>query len=96
MNAMWDPDAMKSVASELEPGDHYAVLELNSNCSREDIREAYYFLARRYHPDRFRAGYMRDLLGRIEAFFTQVTEAYNTLLLHSKPSQRTSSWMAST
>jgi tetratricopeptide (TPR) repeat protein len=62
-----------------EGADHYSLLELGSACSAEDIREAYYFLARRYHPDRFRAGELVDLLPRIEEFFTRVTEAYNTL-----------------
>ena len=58
---------------------HYGVLELNATANEDDIRSSYYLLARRYHPDRFRAGELKDLLPRIEAFFAQVTEAYNTL-----------------
>lgn len=65
--------------------DYYAVLELNHTCVAEQIRSAYYFLARRYHPDRFRTGKLEDLRGRIESYFTQVTEAYNTL---TDPRQR--------
>jgi curved DNA-binding protein CbpA len=60
-------------------GDHYGVLELPSASNETQVREAYYFLARRYHPDRFRTGPLRDLLERIETYFAQVTEAYNTL-----------------
>jgi curved DNA-binding protein CbpA len=59
--------------------DFYGVLEMGPGCTRDDIRHAYYYLARRYHPDRFRAGSMVDLLPRIEAYFSHVTEAYNTL-----------------
>lgn len=59
--------------------DAYAVLEMNLTSTRDDIRSAYYFLARRYHPDRFRAGPLEDLLPQIESYFAQVTEAYNTL-----------------
>jgi tetratricopeptide (TPR) repeat protein len=59
--------------------DHYAVLGLDHNARRDQIREAYYALARRYHPDRFRAGALSDLLSRFEEFFIHVTEAYNTL-----------------
>ncbi len=59
--------------------DHYAVLGLNPTCLQEEIRDAYYYLARRYHPDRFRAGSLANMLERIESYFTQVTEAYNTL-----------------
>ena len=58
---------------------HYGVLELNAQADEDEIRSSYYLLARRYHPDRFRSGEMLDLLPRIEAFFSQVTEAYNTL-----------------
>lgn len=59
--------------------DHYGVLGLPRGATVEDIRNAYYSLARRYHPDRFRAGKLQDLLPRMEQYFTTVTEAYNTL-----------------
>jgi tetratricopeptide (TPR) repeat protein len=65
--------------------DAYTMLELNASCSPDEIRDAYYFLARRYHPDRFRAGSLQDMLPRIESFFAQVTESYNTLF---NPEQR--------
>ena len=60
--------------------DHYAVLGVKLECTADEVRDAYYFLARRYHPDRFRAGDLADMLGDIERYFTQVTEAYNTLI----------------
>jgi tetratricopeptide (TPR) repeat protein len=66
--------------------DHYGVLGLDRTTRTDAIREAYYALARRYHPDRFRAGPLADLLPRFEEFFTHVTEAYNTL---SDPASRT-------
>ena len=59
--------------------EHYAVLGLDRSARREQIREAYYALARRYHPDRFRSGELTDLLPRFEEFFARVTAAYNTL-----------------
>ncbi|HXV75207.1 MAG TPA: J domain-containing protein [Candidatus Polarisedimenticolaceae bacterium] len=62
-----------------DESDHYAVLGLTQKAAADEIRDAYYYLARRYHPDRHRTGELRDLMGRIEAFFTKVTEAYNTL-----------------
>jgi tetratricopeptide (TPR) repeat protein len=60
--------------------DHYAVLGVKTDCALPEIRDAYYFLARRYHPDRFRTGPLGDMLGEIEHYFRQVTEAYNTLI----------------
>ena len=59
--------------------EHYAMLGLDRQARREQIREAYYALARRYHPDRFRSGALTDLLPRFEEFFARVTAAYNTL-----------------
>ncbi len=59
--------------------DHYAVLGLDRSASRTRIRDAYYALARRYHPDRFRSGPLKGLREQVERYFTQVTEAYNTL-----------------
>jgi DnaJ-domain-containing protein 1 len=59
--------------------DHYAVLGIDRGARRDAVRNAYYALARRYHPDRFRSGPLADLLPRFEEFFTHVTDAYNTL-----------------
>jgi len=45
-------EARLALASE---AGHYGVLGLDRAASREKIRSAYYALARRYHPDRFRS-----------------------------------------
>jgi curved DNA-binding protein CbpA len=62
-----------------ENATHYGILELSPSVAQERIRDAYYVLARKYHPDRFRAGSLSDLLQSIEGYFSRVTEAYNTL-----------------
>ena len=59
--------------------DHYGVLGVDRTSRIKVIREAYYALARRYHPDRFRSGPLVDLLPKFEDFFRQVTDAHNTL-----------------
>jgi tetratricopeptide (TPR) repeat protein len=59
--------------------DHYGVLAVDRTARLKVIREAYYALARRYHPDRFRSGPLADLLPRFEDFFMLVTDAHNTL-----------------
>jgi DnaJ-domain-containing protein 1 len=59
--------------------DHYGVLGVDRTARLKQVREAYYALARRYHPDRFRSGPLADLLPRFEDFFMLVTDAHNTL-----------------
>lgn len=66
-------------------GDHYAVLGISRDASAETVRSAYYAVARRYHPDRFRSGGLQDLLPKFESFFAFVTEAHNVL---GDPQQR--------
>lgn len=65
--------------------DHYGVLGVERRAKLKVIREAYYAIARRYHPDRFRSGPLSDLLSRFEDFFMLVTDAHNTL---SDPKRR--------
>ena len=59
--------------------DHYGVLGVDHTARLRLVREAYYALARRFHPDRFRSGPLADLLPRFEDFFMLVTDAYNTI-----------------
>jgi curved DNA-binding protein CbpA len=68
-----------AVLGRVTGADHYGILGLERRALREEIRDAYYSLARRYHPDRFRAGDLHRYLSQMEAYFTKVTEAYNTL-----------------
>jgi curved DNA-binding protein CbpA len=50
-----------------------------------DIKTAYYQLAKKFHPDRHRNAEHLDLRSKLEALFSLVTQAYDTL---SEPSQR--------
>lgn len=59
--------------------DHYGVLGIKEDADESKIREAYYYLARRLHPDLLR-GRFGDLLSQIESYFSRVTAAYNTLV----------------
>jgi curved DNA-binding protein CbpA len=73
-------DEILSRVARAAESDHYAVLGLTGDASAQAVRAAYYYLARRYHPDRFRAGDLQDLFDEIEGYFVRVTEAYNTLI----------------
>ena len=58
---------------------HYEVLELPANAKLSEIKETYYAMARRYHPDRFHLKSGTRLHAEISSAFARVTQAYETL-----------------
>ena len=59
--------------------DHYQVLELPATTKLSEIKDAYYAMARRYHPDRFHLKSGTTLHAQISSAFARVTQAYETL-----------------
>ena len=57
---------------------HYDVLGVENTAPPSELKTAYYELARRYHPDRFRKT-DPTLLTRMESAFARITQAYDTL-----------------
>jgi len=57
---------------------YYEVLDVGTEIPAHDLKTAYYQLARRYHPDRFRRA-DAVLLDRVQSAFARVTQAYDTL-----------------
>lgn len=58
---------------------HYQVLDVAAKAGVEQIKQSYYALARRYHPDRFRVKASTSQHARIESAFARVTQAYEIL-----------------
>jgi len=58
---------------------YYEVMELPTTASGDEIKNAYYALARRYHPDRFHLKAGTPLHGKISSAFARITQAYETL-----------------
>ena len=57
---------------------YYDVLGVTGAVSAQSLKDLYYQLARRYHPDRFRKA-EPEVLRRIESAFARITQAYETL-----------------
>ena len=80
-------DSEQAVARDLDnlfrrldvAGTHYEVLNIDVGAEATEIKQNYYALARRYHPDRFhlQAGTAQHM--RIEAAFAKIAQAYFTL-----------------
>jgi curved DNA-binding protein CbpA len=58
---------------------YYEVIELPLTAQSSEIKEAYYAMARRYHPDRFHLKSGTKLHAEISSAFARVTQAYETL-----------------
>jgi curved DNA-binding protein CbpA len=58
---------------------YYEVIELPPTAQSSEIKEAYYAMARRYHPDRYHLKSGTKLHAEISSAFAQVTQAYETL-----------------
>lgn len=59
--------------------DHYEIFDLGIKADANEIKDAYYSLARQYHPDRFHLKSGTPLHAKISTAFARVTHAYETL-----------------
>ncbi len=57
----------------------YEVMDVAPKADADEIKEAYYALARRYHPDRFHLKSGTRLHTQISSAFARITQAYETL-----------------
>ncbi len=59
--------------------DYYQILEVGRTAGEDDVKKAYFRLARKYHPDRFGRAVEPEMRDKIETVFDAVTKAYRTL-----------------
>lgn len=57
----------------------YEILNVSRDSSEEQIKKAYFQLARKFHPDRFDRETLQKYKGQIEEIFGHVTKAYKVL-----------------
>lgn len=58
---------------------YYQILGVSKQATEEDIKKAYFLLARKFHPDRFERTIPPDMRAKIEDVFDKITKAYHTL-----------------
>jgi curved DNA-binding protein CbpA len=58
---------------------YYEIIQLPTTADNDEIKNAYYALARRYHPDRFHLKAGTPLHAQISSAFARITQAYETL-----------------
>lgn len=59
----------------LETANHFEVLGLKPGASSEEVRNAFYELSRRYHPDRFFGKQLGPFKGKLDKIFRRLVEA---------------------
>ena len=59
---------------------HYEVINLPPTAEATEIKDAYYALARRYHPDRFHLESGTRLHTQVSSAFARITQAYEILM----------------
>lgn len=64
---------------------HYEILNVSPSAAAADLKRAYYYIARRFHPDRFHDLARTPLHMQLEAAFARITQAHETL---SDPNSR--------
>ncbi|MFL6230064.1 MAG: DnaJ domain-containing protein [Pyrinomonadaceae bacterium] len=77
-----EPDPRDEIAALIEcaaAANYYEMLGVARDAGARDVKRAYYALAKRFHPDRFRRAAEADTLARVEDAFAEIAHAYETL-----------------
>jgi curved DNA-binding protein CbpA len=59
--------------------DFYGILDIEKKATHDEIKQAYYRVAKVFHPDRHFSLPSAALKNKLHAIFSQITEAYRTL-----------------
>jgi curved DNA-binding protein CbpA len=76
---------IQSAFDSLERQNHYEVLAVGHSATSLEIKKAYFHFAKLYHPDRHFDAEMNDMKDKLEALFSRIHDAYETL---SSPAAR--------
>lgn len=68
-----------SAFNRLETATHYTLLGVSEDAPKGEIRDAYFRLSKRFHPDSVFGMELGDYKPKMEAVFQRLTDAYDTL-----------------
>jgi curved DNA-binding protein CbpA len=68
-----------ALAKRVDGADHYQVLGVSRSATKDEIRAAYYAVGPRFHPDRHFRKNLGPYKAKIEAVFSALTKAHDTL-----------------
>jgi curved DNA-binding protein CbpA len=71
----------------LEAQDYYEMLGIGRSVTPQEIKKAYFRLAKIYHPDRHSDTGLKDMKPTLEKLFGSINEAYNVLSAEDKREQ---------
>jgi curved DNA-binding protein CbpA len=71
--------AVLAVHARLVRVDHYSLLGIDREADRKGIKRAYYELAGQFHPDKYFRRKLGSFKGKMEAIFSRITLAHDTL-----------------
>jgi len=71
-------EEIQSLHSNLEGKSYYEILGINKSARKEEIKNAYFGLVKKFHPDA-NPDLNKDIRERTEEIFTKITVAYETL-----------------
>lgn len=72
-------DDVLSLREKLASRNFYQILRVSRTASGEEVKKAYFQMARRLHPDRFNADMAKEYKKQIDEVFDAITTAYRTL-----------------
>ncbi len=70
---------LEKLSQEIESMNYYQILNIARDATHKEIKNSYFEMARKYHPDRFDRELPQDSREMIEEVFGHITRAFQTL-----------------